>query len=62
MNKNNQQNGFSYMVNQEQLNAFSKLTMLERLQWVEDARLFTLLAQTPETKIRHALLRKANAG
>ena len=53
-------NGFSYHVSDEQLAAFSKLTMLERLQWVEEARMFTLLAQTPETKARHEALRKGN--
>lgn len=60
MSQNNQKNGFSYFVSHEQLAAFGKLTMLERLQWVENARLFTLMAQTPETKARHELLRKAN--
>ncbi len=54
-------NGFNYYVSDEQLAAFAKLTMLERLQWVEDARMFTLLAQTPETKARHEALRKGNA-
>lgn len=51
-------NGFSYYVTDAQLVAFAKLSMLERLQWVDDARLFTLMAQTPETKLRHDLLRK----
>ena len=54
-------NGFSYYVSDEQLAAFAKLTMLERLQWVEEARMFTLMAQTPETKARHETLRKGNA-
>ncbi|MFA7349697.1 MAG: hypothetical protein WC009_02970 [Methylotenera sp.] len=53
-----QLNGFSYYVSDEQLAAFSKLSMLERLQWVDEARLFTLMAQTPETKARHEFLRK----
>lgn len=51
-------NGFSYYVSDEQLAAFAKLSMLERLQWVDDARLFTLMAQTPETKARHEALRR----
>ncbi len=51
-------NGFSYFVSDEQLAAFAKMSDLERLQWVEDARLFTLMAQTPETKARHEALRK----
>ena len=53
-------NGYSYYVSDEQLAAFAKLTMLERLQWVEEARMFTLMAQTPETKARHEALRKGN--
>ena len=53
-------NGYSYYVSDEQLAAFAKLTMLERLQWVEDALMFTLMAQTPETKERNEALRKGN--
>ena len=53
-------NGFSYFVSEEQLATFAKMSDLERLQWVENARLFTLMAQTPETKARHEALRKPN--
>jgi|PersoiStandDraft_1058852.scaffolds.fasta_scaffold24476_3 hypothetical protein len=53
-------NGFSYFVTDEQLSAYAKLSMLQRLQWVDDARLFTLMTQTPETKARHEALRKGN--
>lgn len=58
--KKNERNlkGFSYFVSEEQLAAFAKMSDLQRLQWVEDARLFTLMAQTPETKARHVALRK----
>jgi hypothetical protein len=60
MKKNEQNlNGFNYFVSDEQLAAFAKMSDLERLQWVEDARLFTLMAQTPETKARHEALRKS---
>ena len=52
-----QLNGYSYYVSAEQLNAFARLNDLERLQWVDDARLFTLLTETPETKARHDALR-----
>jgi hypothetical protein len=59
MGKNEQNlNGFSYFVSDEQLAAFAKMSDLQRLQWVEDARLFTIMAQTPETKARHDALRK----
>ena len=60
MSENSNPNGFSYFVTAEQLSTFAQLTMLERLQWVDDARLFTLMTQTPETKARHELLRKGN--
>lgn len=60
MSQNDKPNGFSYFVTAEQLSAFAQMTMLERLQWVEDARLFTLMTQTPETKARHESLRKGN--
>ncbi len=60
MSEINKPNGFSYFVTAEQLSAFARLTMLERLQWVDEARIFTLMAQTPETKARHESLRKGN--
>lgn len=53
-----QQGGFSYWVSDEQLQAFQKLSFLERLQWVESARQFTLSAQTPETRERMTRLRR----
>lgn len=49
--------GFYYDVSDEQLDAFARLTLIERLQWVEEARLFTLLARTPETEARQERLR-----
>lgn len=53
-----QQGGFSYWVSDEQLEAFQKLSLFERLQWVESARQFTLSAQTPETRERMTRLRR----
>ncbi len=53
-----QQGGFRYYVSDEQLAAFAKLSALERLTWVEAAREFTWLAQTPETRTRHERLRQ----
>ncbi|MDD5329283.1 MAG: hypothetical protein PHX38_04710 [Sulfuricella sp.] len=50
--------GFSYFVSEEQLRAFAQLTDLERLQWVDDARLFTLLGRTPQTAERQERLRR----
>jgi len=50
--------GFGYWVSDEQLRAFAQLTPLQRLQWVDDARRFTLLAQTPATRARMERLRR----
>ncbi|MHB8535409.1 MAG: hypothetical protein ACYDBW_08190 [Sulfuricaulis sp.] len=41
--------GYSYYVSDEQLEAFAKLAPYERLKWVDEIRLFTLLARTPQT-------------
>ena len=50
--------GFSYYVSDEQLASFAKLSPLERLMWVEQARLFTLAGRTPETAERQERLRR----
>ena len=53
-----QHGGFVYQVSAEQLAAFARLTPLQRLEWVEAARQFTLLGQTPETRARQDRLRR----
>ncbi|TAM45894.1 MAG: hypothetical protein EPN55_06670 [Gammaproteobacteria bacterium] len=53
--------GFYYDVSDEQLDAFARLTLIERLRWAEDARLFTLMARTPETAVRQERLRRGEA-
>jgi len=50
--------GYYYYVSDEQLAAFSRLTPLERLKWVDDLRLFTLMASTPEITERRERLRQ----
>lgn len=50
--------GYYYYVSDEQLEAFSRLTPLERLKWVDDLRLFTLMASTPEITERRERLRR----
>lgn len=50
--------GFRYYVSDEQLAAFAKLTPLQRLEWVEAARQFTFLGQTPETRACQERLRR----
>ncbi len=50
--------GFDYYVSDEQLRAFGRLTALQRLQWLDEVRRFTLLAQTPETARRQERLRR----
>ena len=53
--------GYSYYVSDEQLEAFAKLSPYERLKWVDEIRLFTLLARTPETAERHERLRRGES-
>jgi len=55
------QGGYRYYVSDEQLAAFARLTPLQRLEWVEAAREFTLLGQTPETRARHQRLRQGKS-
>ena len=50
--------GYSYQVSDEQLAAFARLSPHERLRWVDEMRLFTLLAHTPETAERQERLRR----
>lgn len=52
------QAGFSYWVGEEQLLAFSQLSLLQRLQWLDEARRFTLLAETPLSAQRRKHLRQ----
>ncbi|HID70358.1 MAG TPA: hypothetical protein EYP35_07860 [Desulfobacterales bacterium] len=56
-----QKGGFRYYVSKEQLAYFQKLTTLQRLQWVEQARQFTLLGRTPETAERQERLRQGRS-
>ena len=50
--------GYYYYVSDDQLEAFARLTPLERLKWVDDLRLFTLMASTPEITKRRERLRQ----
>ena len=53
-----ERSGFYYTVSAEQLAAFRALTPLQRLEWLDQARRFTLLAETPETAARRERLRQ----
>lgn len=50
--------GFGYWVSDEQLQAYSKLTPLQRLQWLDEALRFILLARSEQTRERHDRLRR----
>ncbi|MBI2312869.1 MAG: hypothetical protein HYU77_10245 [Betaproteobacteria bacterium] len=50
--------GYHYRVSDEQLRAFAALTPLQRLRWLDEARRFVLLAQTPESRERMERLRR----
>lgn len=50
--------GFGYWVSDEDLSAYAELTPLQRLQWVDEARRFLLLALSPQARERQARLRR----
>jgi hypothetical protein len=50
--------GFGYWVSDEQLASYAKLTPLQRLQWLDEARRFLLIALTPEARERQERLRR----
>ena len=52
------QGGFGYWVSDEQLQAYAKWTPLQRLQWLDEARCFVLLALTPAARERQERLRQ----
>lgn len=54
----NERGGYSYYVSDEQLERFARMTPLQRLMWLDEARLFTLMAETPETRARRERLRQ----
>lgn len=53
--------GYDYHVADAQLRAFARLSPLERLLWLDQARLITLLGRTPETAERQERLRRGEA-
>jgi hypothetical protein len=50
--------GFGYWVSDEQLQAYARLTPLQRLQWLDEARRFIMMALTPEARERQERLRR----
>ncbi|HTT36493.1 MAG TPA: hypothetical protein VMH32_02345 [Burkholderiales bacterium] len=50
--------GFRYWVSDEQLRAYGRMSVLARLKWLDEARCFTLLTETPETRERRQRLRR----
>ena len=58
MNDERPRGGFGYYVSDEQLEAFGKLTPLQRLQWLDEARRFVLMALSPEARERQERLRR----
>ena len=53
-----QKGGYYYCVSDEQLRDYAKLTPKQRLEWVDQARRFTVMARTPETAQMHDKLRR----
>jgi hypothetical protein len=52
------QGGYWYWVSDEQLRAFGQLSILDRLKWLDEARRFTLMTETPEIRERRERLRR----
>jgi hypothetical protein len=50
--------GFTYEVSDEQLARFASATPLQRLQWLEDMRIFTWNAASEETRAEWRRLRQ----
>lgn len=50
--------GYWYYVSDEQLAAYGALSLFDRLKWIDEIRLFTLMARTAETAERHERLRR----
>jgi len=53
--------GCAYYVSEEQLAQYAKLSTLERLTWLDQARQLILLAETEQTATRRARLRDDKA-
>jgi len=58
MTQDKEPGAFGYDVSDEQLEASGELTLLQRLQWADEARLFTLMVRTPETAERRERRRR----
>lgn len=58
MSDSRPQGGFGYWVSDEQLAAYAKLTPLQRLHWLDEARRFIQLALTAEARERQERLRR----
>ncbi len=50
--------GFRYLVEDAQLLRFQRATVAQRLTWLEEMRVFTWQAATPETRERWQRLRR----
>lgn len=58
MSDSRPQGGFGYWVSDEHLAAYAKLTPLQRLQWLDEARRFVQLALTEDSRERQERLRR----
>lgn len=55
--KENENKGFSYTVSDEQIAAYSKWTIAEKLRWLEETNKLIYSLQTPEERKRMLQLR-----
>jgi hypothetical protein len=58
MSQETEEGGFGYWVSDEQLQAYARLTPLERLRWLDEARRFVVLGLSEKSRERQARLRQ----
>jgi hypothetical protein len=58
MSEKRAKGGFGCWVSDEQLQAYARLTPYQRLEWLDEARQFVLMALTDEARKRQERLRR----
>ncbi|MBC7171160.1 MAG: hypothetical protein H5U40_01970 [Polyangiaceae bacterium] len=61
MSDDEEDHGFSYYVSDEQLVAFARCSVAQRLEWLEEMRAFSIAASTPAVRESWRRLRASKA-
>ena len=59
--KENANKGFHYTVSDEQIELYSKFSLIEKLRWLENGNKFIAMFQTPEEKVRMHEMKNAES-